>query len=149
MAMAKAATVSPLGDSVQLPMQAVAAPLAPVSFAFQTTPATWAELPNAKTHSAKATLPTTITATDHAEAKAWATGLLRLRTCESGGNYREASGNGYYGAYQFNVSTWRSLGLTGLPDYASHELQDAAVTRLHTLKGWGPWPVCSYTAGLR
>lgn len=34
----------------------------------------------------------------------------RLRNCESGGNYRAATGNGFYGAYQFTLSTWSSIG---------------------------------------
>ena len=32
--------------------------------------------------------------------------LLRLRDCESGGNYSEDTGNGFYGAYQFTIETW-------------------------------------------
>ena len=36
--------------------------------------------------------------------------LLRLRTCESSGNYQTNTGNGYYGAYQFSQATWNSLG---------------------------------------
>lgn len=34
--------------------------------------------------------------------------LLDLRTCESGGDYRKNTGNGYYGAYQFSITTWNS-----------------------------------------
>jgi len=35
---------------------------------------------------------------------------LRLRQCESGNNYAINTGNGYYGAYQFDASTWRAVG---------------------------------------
>src|SRR5262245_45671770 len=30
----------------------------------------------------------------------------RLRVCESGNNYARNSGNGYFGAYQYNLGTW-------------------------------------------
>ena len=41
------------------------------------------------------------------------------RVCESGDNYAEDTGNGYYGAYQFSLSTWYGLGpFTGLPSEA-------------------------------
>jgi hypothetical protein len=73
----------------------------------------------------------------------------QLRSCESGGNYRDDTGNGYYGAYQFALSTWRGLQLGGLPSSASPEIQDAAAVRLQKLDGWGPWPRCSGALGMR
>ncbi len=43
--------------------------------------------------------------------------LLALRTCESGGNYRTSTGNGFYGAYQFMQSTWdRIASMVGRED---------------------------------
>lgn len=43
--------------------------------------------------------------------------LLALRVCESGGAYDRNSGNGFYGAYQFMVSTWdRIAPKAGRPD---------------------------------
>ena len=42
---------------------------------------------------------------------AWAA----LRSCESHGNYQVNTGNGFYGAYQFDLGTWRSMGGSGLP----------------------------------
>jgi len=36
--------------------------------------------------------------------------FTRLRGCESAGNYRANTGNGYYGACQMAMGTWRSLG---------------------------------------
>ena len=42
-----------------------------------------------------------------------------LRQCESGGNYADNTGNGYYGAYQFALGTWHGLGYSGLPSAAS------------------------------
>jgi hypothetical protein len=73
----------------------------------------------------------------------------QLRSCESGGNYRDDTGNGYYGAYQFALSTWRGLQLGGLPSSAPPQIQDAAAVRLQKLDGWGPWPTCSGALGLR
>jgi hypothetical protein len=73
----------------------------------------------------------------------------QLRSCESGGNYRADTGNGYYGAYQFALSTWRGLQLPGLPSSASPQIQDDAAVRLQRLDGWDPWPRCSWALGLR
>jgi hypothetical protein len=68
--------------------------------------------------------------------------LYQLRMCESGGNYGINTGNGYYGAYQFSLETWRSLGFGGYPNAASPGTQDAAVAKLHAQSGWRSWPVC-------
>jgi hypothetical protein len=68
--------------------------------------------------------------------------LAALRNCESGGNYRINTGNGYYGAYQFNLQTWRGLGYSGYPNQASPATQDAAVRKLYAQRGWAPWPHC-------
>ena len=74
--------------------------------------------------------------------------LAKLRTCESGGNYRANTGNGYYGAYQFALGTWQSLGFSGRPDQADPATQDAAVRKLQARSGWGQWPACSRRYGL-
>jgi hypothetical protein len=71
-----------------------------------------------------------------------------LRLCESGGNYADNTGNGYYGAYQFSLSTWRGLGLPGLPSQASPAAQDQAAQRLQARSGWGQWPSCARRLGL-
>jgi len=73
----------------------------------------------------------------------------RLRACESGGNYRINTGNGFYGAYQFAAGTWHGLGYSGLPHQAPPEVQDAAAQRLQARSGWGQWPSCSRRLGLR
>ena len=65
-----------------------------------------------------------------------------------GGNYRINTGNGYYGAYQFNQSTWNGVGGTGRPDHAAPEVQDEMATRLYERRGWSPWPSCSRSRGL-
>jgi hypothetical protein len=71
-----------------------------------------------------------------------------LRACESGGNYAEDSGNGYYGAYQFALSTWEGLGFSGLPSDASPAVQDEAAEELQARSGWGQWPACAAELGL-
>lgn len=65
-----------------------------------------------------------------------------LRRCESGGNYATNTGNGYYGAYQFDLQTWQSVGGTGLPSDAEPWEQDARAQALYAARGDSPWPVC-------
>lgn len=77
-----------------------------------------------------------------------ATDFARLRQCESGGNYSINTGNGYYGAYQFDSRTWRGLGYSGMPHQASPGTQDAAARKLQADRGWQPWPACSRKLGL-
>lgn len=79
-----------------------------------------------------------------ATADAWA----ELRRCESGGNYADDTGNGYYGAYQFNIGTWASLGYGGIPSQAPPALQDQAARELQARRGWGQWPACARRMGL-
>ena len=71
-----------------------------------------------------------------------------LRLCESGDNYAADTGNGYYGAYQFSLSTWESLGYGGLPSEASPALQDEAAAELEAIAGWDQWPQCAAELGL-
>jgi hypothetical protein len=75
--------------------------------------------------------------------------LHKLRVCESGDNYREDSGNGYYGAYQFAPTTWKALGFSGRPDRAKADRQNRAARKLHREAGWSAWPSCSQTEHLR
>ena len=75
--------------------------------------------------------------------------LAALRWCESRGQYGINTGNGYYGAYQFNLETWLGIGMAGRPDLASRAVQDAAVRKLFARRGWQPWPACSKALGLR
>jgi resuscitation-promoting factor RpfB len=83
-----------------------------------------------------------------APARAVANPWAALRQCESNGNYGEDSGNGYYGAYQFTIGTWRSLGLGGLPSQASPAAQDQAAQQLQARRGWSQWPSCARRLGL-
>ncbi len=72
---------------------------------------------------------------------------LRLRECESGNNYTINTGNGYFGAYQFDLDTWHSVGGTGYPNQASPATQDALALRLWQAQGWTPW-TCAEIIGL-
>lgn len=65
-----------------------------------------------------------------------------LRRCESGGDYAMNSGNGFYGAYQFDLQTWQSMGGTGLPSDAPPWEQDARARALYAARGAQPWPIC-------
>jgi hypothetical protein len=86
--------------------------------------------------------------TASAHDRPFTTMLAELRGCESGGNYGINTGNGYYGAYQFNLSTWRGVGGAGYPHQNPPHVQDEMATRLYEQRGWGPWPSCSRKHGL-
>jgi len=67
----------------------------------------------------------------------------KLRYCESAHDYRAVSPSGVYrGAYQFDRTTWRSVGGTGDPASAEPREQDARARELYALRGHQPWPVC-------
>ena len=83
-----------------------------------------------------------------ASAAASSGDLAALRNCESGGNYGSNTGNGFYGAYQFDLRTWHGLGYGGLPSSASPATQDHAAEQLQSVRGWEPWPACSRKLGL-
>ena len=72
----------------------------------------------------------------------------RLASCESGGNWAINTGNGYYGGLQFDLGTWRGVGMSGSPHQASKAQQIAAGQKLHSQRGWKPWPSCSRKLGL-
>jgi Transglycosylase-like domain len=71
-----------------------------------------------------------------------------LRMCESSDDYAADTGNGYYGAYQFALSTWEGLGFSGLPSAAPPSVQNRAAYDLWRQDGWAPWPACSAMLGL-
>lgn len=75
----------------------------------------------------------------------------RLAQCESGGNWKINTGNGYYGGVQFSLGSWRAVGgdrYAHRPDLASRAQQVAAAERLLDIQGWGAWPACSRKLGL-
>jgi len=71
----------------------------------------------------------------------------QLRMCESTNRYAINTGNGYYGAYQFDLSTWRSVGGSGYPNEASPAEQDYRALILYRQRGWNPW-TCAAIVGL-
>lgn len=66
----------------------------------------------------------------------------RLRFCESGGVYTINTGNGFYGAYQFDLQTWATMGGTGRPSDAPYWEQDLRAKALYQTRGAQPWPLC-------
>jgi predicted ribosomally synthesized peptide with SipW-like signal peptide len=66
-----------------------------------------------------------------------------LAKCESGGRVDAVSSNGlYHGLYQFSVSTWRSVGGSGLPSDASADEQTYRAQLLYNKSGRSSWPHC-------
>lgn len=73
--------------------------------------------------------------------------LARLRSCE--GSYTSNTGNGYYGAYQFDIQTWGGYG--GFPNAAAAPpaVQDEKAWLTYQRRGWQPWPSCTKKMGLQ
>jgi len=66
-----------------------------------------------------------------------------IRHYESRDHWTDDTGNGYYGAYQFNLETWQSVGGTGLPSAASPHVQTEMAYRLWQQRGFEPWETAS------
>ena len=80
---------------------------------------------------------------DAAPLRAWD----RLASCESGGRWHIATGNGYYGGLQFSIGTWQSYGGSGRPDQNSREEQIRIAEKVRAAEGgYGAWPVCGARA---
>lgn len=76
--------------------------------------------------------------------------ITALGQCESGNTANRNSGNGYYGAFQFSIATWNSMG-TGYAraDLAPYEVQVAAVKKLLSRSSVrSQFPGCSAKLGL-
>ena len=66
----------------------------------------------------------------------------RIRKCESGGNYKSIDSSGYYGAYQFDRSTWLSNGggkYGRTANKAPAWAQDLIMYKTYKARGWSPW----------
>jgi resuscitation-promoting factor RpfB len=73
----------------------------------------------------------------------------QIAQCESGGNWAENTGNGYYGGLQFSLGTWQAYGGSGLPSSASRATQIAIATKVRDASGgYGAWPACAASLGL-
>ncbi|MFD6134221.1 transglycosylase family protein [Isoptericola sp. NPDC060257] len=73
----------------------------------------------------------------------------QLARCESGGNPRTNTGNGFYGMYQFTGRTWHAVGGKGLPHRHGKSEQTKRAQILQDRAGWGQWPHCTRKLGLR
>ena len=73
--------------------------------------------------------------------------LARLRSCE--GSYTSNTGNGYYGAYQFDKRTWGNYGGYELASDAPADVQDEKAWQTYKARGWQPWPTCKVKMGLQ
>ncbi|MEO9222079.1 MAG: transglycosylase family protein, partial [Mycobacteriaceae bacterium] len=63
-----------------------------------------------------------------------------VRMCEASNNYRVVDGSGtHFGAYQFDQTTWESVGGHGPPNLSSPAEQDNRALYLYRLRGWQPW----------
>ena len=66
-----------------------------------------------------------------------------ISQCESGGDPRAISADGRYrGKYQFDMTTWASVGGAGDPARAGEAEQDRRALTLLDRRGLAPWPVC-------
>ena len=66
-----------------------------------------------------------------------------LALCESSDNPHAISPSGRYrGLYQFDLSTWRSVGGSGDPARASRTEQTHRAQLLYADRGRAPWPMC-------
>ena len=75
----------------------------------------------------------------------------KVASCESSGNWKINTGNGYYGGLQFSLSTWRAFGgrtYAAYPNQATKAEQIAIAQRTLAAQGPGAWPTCGRRAGL-
>ena len=90
------------------------------------------------------TTDTATTGTSTATTTSYASSSASSATtqCESGGNYSTDTGNGYYGAYQFDQSTWDAYAPSGYagtnPADAPPAVQDQAAASVP----YDAWPNC-------
>ena len=66
----------------------------------------------------------------------------RIARCESGGNWRINTGNGYYGGLQFNRASWNGNGgrdFAAYPHRASRAEQITVANRYYAKAGTSPW----------
>jgi nucleoid-associated protein YgaU len=83
----------------------------------------------------------------HAASTVWD----KVAKCESGGNWKINTGNGYYGGLQFSSRTWRGFGggkYASQANRASKAEQIAIARRVLSSQGPRAWPVCSRRAHL-
>jgi len=75
----------------------------------------------------------------------------KVAQCESGGNWKINTGNGFYGGVQFAASTWKAYGgktYASQAHLATKAEQIAIARRVLAGQGPGAWPTCGRRAGL-
>jgi resuscitation-promoting factor RpfA len=75
----------------------------------------------------------------------------KVAQCESGGNWKINTGNGFYGGVQFAAGTWKAYGgktYASQAHLATKAEQIAIARRVLAGQGAGAWPTCSRRAGL-
>ncbi|MGW3789130.1 transglycosylase family protein [Micromonospora chokoriensis] len=73
-----------------------------------------------------------------------------IAKCESGGNWKINTGNGYFGGLQFSQSTWAGYGgkkYAARADLASRGEQIAIAEKVLDGQGIGAWPTCGKKGG--
>jgi LysM repeat protein len=70
--------------------------------------------------------------------------FARIRQRESGGNYATNTGNGYYGAYQYDIGTWGNFRGYARADLAPPSVQDEKAAETYARRGCSPWPNTCY-----
>jgi LysM repeat protein len=68
-----------------------------------------------------------------------------IAACESGGNWSDNTGNGFYGGLQFTEQTWLAYGggqYASSANQASESQQIAVAQQVLAGQGIGAWPVC-------
>jgi hypothetical protein len=71
--------------------------------------------------------------------------LNRIASCESGGRWHIATGNGFFGGLQFTLGTWASVGGQGMPHLNTPLEQKYRAVLVFKRRGsWADWPVCGF-----
>ncbi|WP_106122486.1 SH3 domain-containing protein [Nesterenkonia sandarakina] len=73
----------------------------------------------------------------------------KLAQCESGGNWKINTGNGFYGGIQFSPESWKEVGGSGFPHQATKAEQIKRAHMLWKKQGWKAWPHCTSQLGLK
>ncbi|MFD0276895.1 transglycosylase family protein [Kitasatospora sp. NPDC127111] len=74
-----------------------------------------------------------------------------LAECESGGDWRADTGNGYFGGLQIWPPTWEEAGglrFATRPDRASRRQQTVVAEEILRMQGWEAWPACAREIGM-
>lgn len=75
--------------------------------------------------------------------------LDRLAMCESHHNPKAVGGGGrFWGAFQFMLSTWRGMGMSGNPIDYSYEEQKAVAARIPVSAWARQFPACARRLGV-